>query len=255
MTAFRRYVDEELARQNAAAQQPDYVDKVRALGIQDREAHMYLNWPTFRPALAALLQDSCPAILAYLNAITKEGADEEPASAGRGGGMAAAFRGSGPRGGGSMFGPAQATTEPSESPIHPRAVTLGSAGRLYALMRILPLLPDRVAMDTVQQNWAKLPLDAQVAAMVSLEKLGTSEAVRFLGRQSQQARQADVQAAAMSGISSDVPDNTAVGGLPARPGRETLRIWQAQTKLPELLRRVRELEARLAALELPKDHI
>jgi hypothetical protein len=234
MTAFRRYVDEELARQNAAAQQPDYVDKVRALGIQDREAHMYLNWPTFRPALAALLQDSCPAILAYLNAITKEGADEEPASAGRGGGMAAAFRGSGPRGGGSMFGPAQATTEPSESPIHPRAVTLGSAGRLYALMRILPLLPDRVAMDTVQQNWAKLPLDAQVAAMVSLEKLGTSEAVRFLGRQSQQARQADVQAAAMLSL-----------GLIGTP--EALDYCKGPIIVPEL--RAAAMAARVAACD------
>jgi UDP-3-O-[3-hydroxymyristoyl] glucosamine N-acyltransferase len=65
----------------------------------------------------------------------------------------------------------------------------------------------------------------------------------------------NVQAAALSGIVSDIPDGAAVGGIPARGGRETLRIWQAQARLPDLIRRVRDLEARLASLEQPKDNL
>jgi len=65
----------------------------------------------------------------------------------------------------------------------------------------------------------------------------------------------NVQVAALSGIVSDIPDGAAVGGIPARPGRETLRIWQAQARLPDLIRRVRDLEARLASLEQPKDNL
>ena len=62
-----------------------------------------------------------------------------------------------------------------------------------------------------------------------------------------------VQCAAMSGVGSDVPPGLAVAGCPAAPAREMLRQWQASTKLPELLKRVRELETRLHAIESAKN--
>ena len=50
-----------------------------------------------------------------------------------------------------------------------------------------------------------------------------------------------------------MPDGQFVAGIPAAPAKEMYRMLQAQTKLPELLKRVKELETRLAALDSPKN--
>lgn len=63
-----------------------------------------------------------------------------------------------------------------------------------------------------------------------------------------------VQCAAYAAIAQDVPAGTTIAGIPATPAREQFRILQALTRLPELLKRVKELEARLSALESPKNH-
>jgi UDP-3-O-[3-hydroxymyristoyl] glucosamine N-acyltransferase len=55
-----------------------------------------------------------------------------------------------------------------------------------------------------------------------------------------------VQAAGKSGIWGDQPAGMRVSGHPARPHREEVRIQAALTQLPELLKRVAELERRLA---------
>ncbi len=55
--------------------------------------------------------------------------------------------------------------------------------------------------------------------------------------------------AARAGIMSDVPAGTVVMGAPARPRGEQLRIEAASRRLPDLVRQVRELTARLAELE------
>jgi len=47
----------------------------------------------------------------------------------------------------------------------------------------------------------------------------------------------------------NLPADNKYLGTPARPVRETLRIWHCETKLPDLLKHVRQLESRLAALE------
>lgn len=52
-----------------------------------------------------------------------------------------------------------------------------------------------------------------------------------------------------SGVWRSLPPGVSVSGIPARPHRDTLRILSAQESLPEVLRRLRELEQRLAALE------
>jgi UDP-3-O-[3-hydroxymyristoyl] glucosamine N-acyltransferase len=57
-----------------------------------------------------------------------------------------------------------------------------------------------------------------------------------------------VMVAAQSGIKSDVEAGSKVLGTPARPMAQASRILAAQTRLPELLHRVRALEHRLEEL-------
>ena len=57
-----------------------------------------------------------------------------------------------------------------------------------------------------------------------------------------------VMAAAQAGIPSDVPAGAKVLGTPARPVMQAKRIMAAESRLPELLQRVRALEQRLARL-------
>jgi UDP-3-O-[3-hydroxymyristoyl] glucosamine N-acyltransferase len=54
---------------------------------------------------------------------------------------------------------------------------------------------------------------------------------------------------AKSGVHSEIPAGEVWSGIPARPTAEAKRIWAAETRLPELLRRVRNLEKRLTDLE------
>jgi len=62
------------------------------------------------------------------------------------------------------------------------------------------------------------------------------------------------QLSAFAAVASDVPDGEVVAGVPAAPAREQFRIVKASAKLPELLRRLRELESRIESLESSKDH-
>jgi UDP-3-O-[3-hydroxymyristoyl] glucosamine N-acyltransferase len=48
--------------------------------------------------------------------------------------------------------------------------------------------------------------------------------------------------AAQAGVIGDVPDGATYSGYPARPHREALRASASLFRLPELRRRVRELE-------------
>ncbi|MHC4982910.1 MAG: UDP-3-O-(3-hydroxymyristoyl)glucosamine N-acyltransferase [Planctomycetota bacterium] len=63
-----------------------------------------------------------------------------------------------------------------------------------------------------------------------------------------------VQCAAFAAVASDVPDGQIVAGIPAGPAKQQFRIVKASAKVPELLKRVRELEARVKRLESSKDH-
>lgn len=55
-----------------------------------------------------------------------------------------------------------------------------------------------------------------------------------------------VTVAAQSGVMHDIPDGEKWLGSPAQPDRTTKRQWLAMHQLPELLRRVKELEKQLA---------
>ncbi len=63
-----------------------------------------------------------------------------------------------------------------------------------------------------------------------------------------------VQCAAYSAVAADVPAGEKVAGIPAGPAREQIRIVTAQAKLPELMKRLRELEAKVRTLESSEDH-
>jgi UDP-3-O-[3-hydroxymyristoyl] glucosamine N-acyltransferase len=55
-----------------------------------------------------------------------------------------------------------------------------------------------------------------------------------------------VSIAAQSGVMNNIPDGEKWFGYPAQPDRQMKRVLIAQQQLPELLRRVAELERRLA---------
>jgi len=63
-----------------------------------------------------------------------------------------------------------------------------------------------------------------------------------------------VKCAAFAAVATDVPDGQIVAGVPAGPARQEMRIAMAQKQLPELLKRVRKLQARLEKLESSKDN-
>jgi len=54
---------------------------------------------------------------------------------------------------------------------------------------------------------------------------------------------------AKSGVPNDVPAGEVWSGTPSRPAGETRRIWAAEARLPDLLRRFRALEKRVRELE------
>lgn len=60
-------------------------------------------------------------------------------------------------------------------------------------------------------------------------------------------RQATV--GAKSGVMRDIPEGGTVVGLPAMPAAKTKRVWAAAPYVPELLRRVRELEQQVRRLD------
>ena len=53
---------------------------------------------------------------------------------------------------------------------------------------------------------------------------------------------------ARTGVTKDIPDRAVVSGFPARPHRDELRRQAAVDKLPQLVRELRELTARVEAL-------
>ncbi|MEZ5987905.1 MAG: UDP-3-O-(3-hydroxymyristoyl)glucosamine N-acyltransferase [Planctomycetota bacterium] len=60
---------------------------------------------------------------------------------------------------------------------------------------------------------------------------------------------ADSVIGAMTGVPSSLEEPGFYLGVPARPARDTKRMWAAQHRLPDLLRRIDQLEKRIAELE------
>jgi UDP-3-O-[3-hydroxymyristoyl] glucosamine N-acyltransferase len=62
-----------------------------------------------------------------------------------------------------------------------------------------------------------------------------------------------VQCSAFAAVASDVADGEIVAGIPAVPAKEQFRIMKACERLPDLIKRVRELEEKVKRLE-SEDH-
>ncbi len=62
------------------------------------------------------------------------------------------------------------------------------------------------------------------------------------------------QCSAFAAVAADVADGEIVAGVPAGPVKEQFRIIKASAKVPGLLKRVKDLESRLDALESSEDH-
>jgi UDP-3-O-[3-hydroxymyristoyl] glucosamine N-acyltransferase len=58
-----------------------------------------------------------------------------------------------------------------------------------------------------------------------------------------------VRVAAQGGVIGDIDPGKTVSGFPARDHREFLRASSALFKLPEALKRIKEMEGRISALE------
>jgi UDP-3-O-[3-hydroxymyristoyl] glucosamine N-acyltransferase len=54
---------------------------------------------------------------------------------------------------------------------------------------------------------------------------------------------------AQSGIPNDIPARSLFSGYPAVENRQWLKTFAALNRLPELQKRVRELEAKLASMQ------
>jgi UDP-3-O-[3-hydroxymyristoyl] glucosamine N-acyltransferase len=62
------------------------------------------------------------------------------------------------------------------------------------------------------------------------------------------------QSAAHAAIAADVPAEQIVAGMPAVGASEYFRMYKSLQRLPELMKTVREMDARLKAVESAKDH-
>jgi UDP-3-O-[3-hydroxymyristoyl] glucosamine N-acyltransferase len=58
----------------------------------------------------------------------------------------------------------------------------------------------------------------------------------------------NVSIGAKSGVMDDIPDKSIYMGVPALPGRDAKRVWAATFQLPDLIERIRTLEAQLEEL-------
>jgi len=63
-----------------------------------------------------------------------------------------------------------------------------------------------------------------------------------------------VRCSAFAAVASDVPDGAVVAGIPAHDARQTFRELRALERLPELLKKVRAIEARLESLVQTEDN-
>lgn len=65
----------------------------------------------------------------------------------------------------------------------------------------------------------------------------------------------NVTVGAKSGVMQDLPDGSVVAGIPAMPFAHARRVYVTLTELPDLVRKVRELEQRLAELSSQEGEI
>ncbi len=220
MASLHAELNRVLLNQERAAAEPLYLDRCRAFGISEREQHLYLNWPRYRHALAALMPDVQDVVFNLLEqtASTKPEPTEAPAPTrgARGAGPPAGYgppagiggppagiggppAGYGPPAGIRGTRPAQ-EAEPEQrdrSPFEPPEVTLKGSDRRYMRTKLMPIMPEDVMLREVISTWGAMDARTRMAALAALELAASPPAVTFLGERSQEARQSEAIAAAL----------------------------------------------------------
>jgi len=204
MSEARRHVQQELDYQRRAAEMPDSLDRVEALGIGDRAAHLYLNWPRYRVALASLLGPSADGIMEEVRLAARS---RKPA-AGVGVPDLAGLQGPGyvppdaakymPRG-------AAAPPPPGGMPgpgFGVPGMGTGPAGEGAQELDILGLFPDDVVLSRIESLWVGLDQQSWRSAIAALQKIGTPRAVELLGSLSGQSSDENVVIPALLALSS-----------------------------------------------------
>lgn len=235
MAALHERLQKEARLADRAYQRPAGLDCARALGAEDRSAHLYLNWPRYRDALSALTGECATAII-YMAGPQEEPERGEATAAGPRLSRRQTYRAlARPERGAPIpaFGRTRRARSAGEaSPLAPPGLTLDEQTRQYALMRVLAVLPDDLALQHARDYWSALDYEAKVAALVSLEKVRSPEAIAFLGKLSQESGEMGVVTAALMSLGSI--------GTP-----EALRYCETPGVLPTV--RMASLAARAAA--------
>ncbi|MFW6189069.1 MAG: hypothetical protein ACOC7T_01440 [Planctomycetota bacterium] len=148
--------------QRQAARVSYHRDVLRIAGPGRPEVSRYANWPRFRHALAAYMQGGYQALLERVDAI----------------------------------GPQSVDLSEDASAFAPPSLELGAEDRRRLKAQILPLLPDEVVVERATGEWGAEG-GMKGPALAALEKVGSAQAVRTLGRLAQQSVTADETAMAL----------------------------------------------------------
>ncbi len=150
-----------------ASEMAVYTDRVRALGLQNRQQRLYLNWPRYRRAMAAALAESQDEITARLNKIpVKSKEDEDEYMPGVRPGVA--------------------------EPYLPTPIELSPAQKTRIRLQVAPLFGDDYVLNLVRRNWEEIGPEARVSALLALEMVGSSEAVSLMARCGSETRELDL---------------------------------------------------------------
>ena len=195
-----------------AAAKPAYLDRVRALGLKDRQQHLYMNWPRYRLALAAALRGARDDIMARVNTMPTR--TEEELERGL-------------------------PEVESVNPQFPSPVYLTPAELLRVRMQVAPVLGDDVVIEQARQHWEEMEPEARVSALMSLEMVGTGEAVSLIGEYGSQTRQQGLVQMVLMALGSvgTAEAIEAIGEIPTISGEVRTAIRAARTAAgqPEVL--------------------
>ncbi len=160
--------------QERAAASPPGLDRARLMAGEDRQRHLFLNWPRFRPALARVLTDTGPHVMARIGMIGRTDAASDAWAA-----------------------------RPHRPGVHkPPSVWLDDARRAHVEVRALAILSDSFAGDRVERDWPQMGPQDRMAAIGTLRAVGSQAAVDFLGRLSERADDAVTVEQAMLALGS-----------------------------------------------------
>jgi len=171
MSKARRQMRQTLRCQDRAWEVARGLDRVAALSMQERERHLYLNWPRYRPALARVLQTSASTVLEKIESMLKPGADEAMQMMGM---------------------PGMAPPGMTPPGMEPPGMGMQQRRIEAQLLDSLVVFPADFAVERITAWWSILDEQAQQSAISVLQQIGTPEAVALLGSLSEQSAEEDI---------------------------------------------------------------